>query len=114
MKIVNYHQIGKVYLEFDITVRKNDSTKFHREDPIRSVHNGFAFCFKEARLSTTIRSDIKINNFCGQVSTLMKVKTNKDGDLISQFDNVNENDIPILSRITDLPSQIRSTPDQKM
>ena len=65
-------------------------------------------------MSTTIRSDIKINNSSGQVSTIMKVITNKDGDLISQFDNVNENDIPILSRFTDLPPQIRSTPDQKM
>ena len=43
VKIVNYHQIGKAYLEFDITVRKNDSTKFHREDHIRLVHKGFAF-----------------------------------------------------------------------
>ena len=31
----NYHQIGIAYLEFNITVRKNDTTKFHREDPIR-------------------------------------------------------------------------------
>ena len=44
----------------------------------------------------------------------MKVISNKDGDLLSQFDNTNENDIPILSRIDDLPIQIRSTPHQKM
>ena len=25
----NHHQIGNVYLEFNITVRKNDTTKFH-------------------------------------------------------------------------------------
>ena len=49
-----YHQIGNAYLEFDITMRKNDGTIFHYEDPIRLVNNGFAFCFKEARLATTI------------------------------------------------------------
>ena len=80
---------------------KNDPTNFQNEDPIRLVDNGFAFCFKEARLSTTIGSDIEINKFCGQVSSIMKVISNKDGDLLSQFDNITENDIPILSRITD-------------
>ena len=44
----------------------------------------------------------------------MKVVSIKDDDLLSQFDNINENDIPILSRISDLPPQIRSTPHQKM
>ena len=44
----------------------------------------------------------------------MKVISNKDGDLISHFDNINENDIPPLERLADLPPQIRSTPHQKM
>ena len=74
----NYDQIGNGYLEFDITVRKSDGTNFHREDHIRLVNNGFAFCFKEARLSSTIGSDIKHNKFCGQVSTIMKVISNED------------------------------------
>ena len=69
----NYHQIVNSYLEFNITVRKNDTTNFHIEDPIHLVNNGYAFCFKEARLSTNIGSDIEHNNFCGQVSTIMKV-----------------------------------------
>ena len=110
----NYHQIGNAYLEFNITVRKNDDTNFHFDDPVRLVNNGFAFCFKEARLSTTIGSDIEINKFCGQVSTIMKAISNKDGDLLSQFDNINENDIPILERLVDLPPQIRDSPHQKM
>ena len=50
----NYPQIGNSYLEFSITVLKSDTTNFHIEDPIRLVNNGYAFCFKEARLSTTI------------------------------------------------------------
>ena len=67
----NYHQIGNAYLEFNITVRKNDDTNFHHEDPVRLVNIGYAFCFKEARLSTTIGSDIETNKFFGQVSTIM-------------------------------------------
>ena len=110
----NYHQIGNAYLEFNITVRKSDTTNFHNEDPVRLVNNGFAFCFKEARLSTSLGSDIEINKFCGQVSTIMRAISNKDGDLLSQFDNIIENDIPVLNRIADLPIQIRDTPHQKM
>ena len=110
----NYHQIGNAFLEFNNTVRKNDDTNFHFEDPVRLVTIGFDFCFKEARLSTTIGSDIEINKFCGQVSTIMRAISNKDGDLLSQFDNINENDIPILERLAELPLQIRDSPHQKI
>ena len=106
----NYHQIGNAYLEFNITVRKNDTTNFHDDDPIRLVKIGFAYCFKETRLTTSIGGDIEINKFCGQVSTIMRVISNKDGDLVSQFDNINENDIPVLNRLADLPVQIGDTP----
>ena len=44
----------------------------------------------------------------------MRVISNQDGDLLSQFDNINENDIPILNRLADLPVQIRDTPHQKI
>ena len=91
----NYHKIGDAYLEFDITVRKTDTTNFHNEDPIRLVNIGFAFCFKEARLSTSVGSDIEHSKFCDQESTIMKAISNKDGDLLSQIDNISENDIPI-------------------
>ena len=43
----NYHQIGNAYLEFNITVRKNDTTIFHNDDPIRLVNNDFAFVSKK-------------------------------------------------------------------
>ena len=99
----NYHQIGNGYLEFNVTVRKNDTTNFHREDPIRLVKIGDAFCFKEARLSTTIGSDIEQKKFCGQVSTNMKVISNKGVDSLSQFGDINENDIPLLEGLADLP-----------
>ena len=109
----NYHQIGDAYLEIDITVRKNDGKTFHFDDPLRLVINAFAFCLKEARLSTTIGSDIEHNKFCGQISTIVKVKSNKDGDLLSQFDDI-KNDIAVLEQLADLPPQIRSAPQQKI
>ena len=109
-----HHQISNGYLEFNFTVRKNDTTNFHNDDHIRLVNYGFAHCFKEARLSTSIGADLEINNFCGQISTIMRAISNKDGDLLSQFDKINENDIPVLERLTDLPPQIRSTLHQKM
>ena len=110
----NYHQIGNAYLDFNKTLRKNDDTKFHYNDSVRLVNNGFAYCFKEPRLSSTIGSDIEIYKFCGQVSTIMRAISIKDGDLLSQFDNFNENDMPILERLQDLPVQIRDTPHQKL
>ena len=110
----NYHQIGNVYLEFNITVGKNDTTSFHNYDSIRLVKNGFAYCFKEARLTNSIGGDIEINKFCGQISTIMRAISNKDGDLLSQFDNNNENDIPVLNRLADLLVRSRDRPHQKM
>ena len=110
----NYHQVGIGYLEFNITVRKNDTTNFHNDDPVRLVINAFAYCFKEARLSTSVGGDIEINKFCGQESTIIRAISNKDGDLLSHFDNINENDIPVLNRLADLPVQIRDTPHQKL
>ena len=95
-------------------MRKNDDTNFHHGDPARLVKICFAFCFKEARLGTTIGSVFEHNKFYGQVSTIMRAISNKDGDLLSQFDNIIENDIPILERLADLPPQIRSTPHQKL
>ena len=44
----------------------------------------------------------------------MKVISNKYDDLLSQFGNINQNDIPLLERLADLPPQIRSKPHQKM
>ena len=48
------------------------------------------------------------------ISTIMKVISNKDGDLVSQFDIINENDIPVPEWLFILPPPIRDTPHQKM
>ena len=44
----------------------------------------------------------------------MRAQSNKDGDLLSQVDNFNENDIPIPERLIELPLQSRDTPHRKM
>ena len=44
----------------------------------------------------------------------MKSISNEVDDLLSQFDNTNENDIPMLERLADLPPQIRFITHQRM
>ena len=44
----------------------------------------------------------------------MRAISNKVGGLLSQFDIINENDIPILEGLNDLRVQIRDTPHQNM
>ena len=85
----NYQQIGNSYLEFDINVQPN-AANFIANSPIRLTNNAYAYVFKEARLSTTSGSDLEHNKFVGQVSTIMRCLASKDGDLLSQFDNINE------------------------
>ena len=43
----------------------------------------------------------------------MKVISNRDGDLLFQFDNINENDIPLFERLINLLPQILDTPHEK-
>ena len=44
----------------------------------------------------------------------MKDISNRDGDFLSQFDNINEKDISIIERVADLPPQIRDSSHKKM
>ena len=69
----NFHQIGNAYLEFDITVRREDNANFTNNSRIRLINNAFAYCFKETRLSRTSGSDLEHNKYVGQVSTIMRV-----------------------------------------
>ena len=55
-------------------------------DAIRLVNDAFAYCFKEAHLSTTGGSDIYHIKYCGKISTLIRALTSKDWDLLSHFD----------------------------
>ena len=65
-------QIGNAYLEFDITVRKDDKSNFQYDKPIRLVEIPSAFCSEEARLSTTIGSDIEHNKLSAKYLLLKK------------------------------------------
>ena len=90
----NYHQIGNAYLEFDITVRKvvaiPANPNFLDTDQIRLINNAFAYCFTQATLTTTGGMDIEDIKYVGQVSTIMRLLTSKDGDLSSYFDKNGE------------------------
>ena len=87
---LNYIQIGNAYLESDILVRKADATNFTNVDEIRLVNNALAYVFQEARLSTSAGTEIEHNKNLGVVSTVMRLLTEKDGDLSSYFDKINE------------------------
>ena len=94
----NYNQIGNACLEFDITVR-NTAGNFTNASVTRLVNNAFAFCFKEATLTTTGGMEIEHNKYVGPVSTIMRLLTSKDGDLSSYFykngESVLDNDNPL-------------------
>ena len=59
-------------------------------DVISLVINAFAFCFKDARLSTTCSSDIEHKKYVGQVSTTMRAFRSKVGDSLSHFHKSDE------------------------
>ena len=83
----NFHQIGNAYLEFDITVRaQNVADAFDEDSPIRLTINGFAYVFQEGRLSTST-TDLEHNKYLGQISTIVRLVSSRDGDLLSQFDD---------------------------
>ena len=86
----NFHQIGNAYLKFNIPVRaQNAADAFVDDSPIKLTNNGLAYAFQEARLSTST-TDLEHIKYVGQISILMRVISSRDGDLLSQFDNINE------------------------
>ena len=88
---LNYIQIGNAYLEIDIEVKKNNPpVVLENADNIRLVNNAFAYIFEEERISTSAGTEIEHNKNLGNVSTIMRLLTQKDGDLSSYFDKINE------------------------
>ena len=63
----NHHQIGNSYLEFDITVRRDDKAIFTVISAIRMTNNAFVYVFKETRLSTTSGGDLEHNKIVCQL-----------------------------------------------
>ena len=79
--------MGNAYLQFDLTVRKADNTKYTFE-ALRLINNAFAYSVREARLATTGGSDLEHNKYVEDFSTIIKLITNKDDDLLFRFDNL--------------------------
>ena len=54
------------------------------------VNNGLAYIFQEGRLSTSAGTEMERNKNLGNVLTIMRLKTQKDGDLSSYFNKIDE------------------------
>ena len=67
---LNYIQVGKGYLEFDIRMRKIDNTNFivandNTIEVIRLPKIAFAYTIHSSRLSTSAGTKIEQNKFVG-------------------------------------------------
>ena len=86
----DYHQIGNACLQYEKTVEEDEANPddliLTGVDVIRLLNMALAYCFKEAKLSMTGDGDIEHGKYVGQVSTIMRVLTSKEGDLLSHFD----------------------------
>ena len=60
------------------------------------MNNAFAYCFKESFPATTGGMEIEQVKFLGQVSTIMRALSSKDGILLSHFDNIDETENGII------------------
>ena len=72
------------------------------DEVIRLINNAFAYFFKEARLGTKRGADVEHNKYVRLISTILRAFTSKDGDLLSHFDNINENETAADSNNTSL------------
>ena len=88
-----------LYLQYEVTIEKDVAVAANRVpvngDAIRLVNNTFAYCLKEAQLSTTGSSAIEHNKHVGQVSTIMRALPSRDGGLIYHFDRNDESEAEI-------------------
>ena len=80
-------------------IRKDNNDNFSITAPghdiIRLVNNAFAYTIHDARISTSSGVEIEQNKFVGPVSTIMRLTTQKDGDLSSYFDIIDESEAGI-------------------
>ena len=94
-----FTQDGNRYLEFDIKIGEDDNSNFSitapGHDVIRLVNEAFAYTLHIARLSNSSGVEIEQNKFLGPISTIMRSVTQKDGDLSSYFDVIDESEAGI-------------------
>ena len=95
----HYYQIADAYLQYEMTIGKDAAVAANRVfvngDVPRLVKNAFAYCFEEARSSTTGPSHIEHIKNCRQISTIMRALRSKDGDLLSHFDKIDASEAEI-------------------
>ena len=91
-----FFQVGNGYLDFDIKKRRDYGNAFiivaPGNDIIRLVINAFAYTIHGARISTSRGVEIEQNKYVGPMSTIMRLVTQKDGDLSTYFDIINESE----------------------
>ena len=96
----NFIQVGNGYLEFDIRIRtaagRNFSIDANPDPPgvdiIRLVNNAFAYTIHDARISSSAGVEIEQNKYVGPISTIMRLVTQKEGDLSTYFDIIDESE----------------------
>ena len=90
----NFNEVANGYFEFDIRVRRVDGNAFTivapGNDIIRLVNNAFAYAIHDARISTTAGVVIEQNKYVGPISAIKRLVTQKDGDLSTYFDIIDE------------------------
>ena len=96
----NFIQVGNGYLEFDIRIRRDDGNAFNigfapAGDTIRLVNNAFAYTIHDAKISTSAGVEIEQNKYVGPISTIMRLITQKDGDLSTYFDVIDKSEVEI-------------------
>ena len=93
----NFIQVGNGYLEFDIRVRRAKGNAFAiglapGGDIIRLVNNAFAYTIHDARISSSAGVEIEQYKYVGPISTIMRLVTQKEGDLSTYFDIIDESE----------------------
>ena len=93
----NFIQVGNGYLEFDLRVRLDKDNNFADGNLLRLVNNAFAYTIHDARISTSAGVEIEQIKYVGHISTIMRLVTQKDGDLSTYFDIIDEKEDAILN-----------------
>ena len=87
---LKYIQIGKLSPDIEIVVKKADRPTFTDADGIRYANTDFGYVFQDATVSTSNGTMIEQNKNVGPFSTIMRLLTHKDGDLLTSLDKINK------------------------
>ena len=88
-------------MEFDIRVSRADGNPFRivapGNDIIRLVNNAFSHTIHDARNSTSSGVEIEQNKYVGPISKTMRLVSQKDGDLSTDIDIIDESEGEIIN-----------------